>query len=108
MLDPRCCGQLLPADAALLDFYTSRYGGGLSGAPIAARAAAQAAAAQAAVAELRLHGAFTIVHVGGVASRADVLASRESGAELRQWYTGLMHGLAQPEPQTLYARLTAK
>jgi hypothetical protein len=39
---------------------------------------------------------------------ADVVASRATGAPLRQWYTGLMHGLAQPEPESLYRRVTAQ
>ena len=85
-----------------------RYGGGLSGAPILARSTSQVRAAQAAVQELKLGGRFTVIHVGGLQSHADVLSSRATGAELRQLYTGLMHGLAQPEPLTLYARLTAR
>ena len=84
-----------------------RYGGGLSGPPVLPRSTAQAAAAQAAVRELKLGGAFTVVHVGGLQSVDDMQRSRATGAELRQWYTGLMHGLAQPEPFSLYARLTA-
>ena len=48
-----------------------------------------------------------MIHVGGVQSADDVALSRATGCELRQWYTGLMHGLAQPEPESLYARLTA-
>ncbi len=72
-----------------------------------ARSTAQAAAAQKAVVDLQLAGgSFTVVHVGGVQSAADVQASRRTGCELRQWYTGLMHGLAQPQPWSLYARVT--
>ena len=123
--------ELPPADRALLDSYTARYGGGLSGPPILDRSSAQAAAAQAAVRELGLAGRFAVVHagsisavsrlclgrrlrlrfvvvhVGGVQSAADVQRSRATGAELRQWYTGLMHGLARPEPDLLYERVTA-
>ena len=68
----------------------------------------EAAAAQQAVAELKLGGSFTVVHVGGLQSTDDVARSRATGAELRQWYTGLMHGLASPSPETLYARLTVR
>ena len=97
----------LPAqDEALLKHYTAKYGGGLSGPPMLARSTAQAQAAQRAVGELRLTGSFTVIHVGGVQSASDVQASRETGCELRQWYTGLMHGLSQPEPWSLYARVT--
>ena len=65
------------------------------------------AEAQAAVRELRLDGDFTVIHVGGLQSAEDMQRSRATGVELRQWYTGLMHGLAQPEPYSLYARVTA-
>jgi len=99
--------ELPPADRSLLAFYTERYGGGLSGPPILDRSIEQAAAAQAAVETLGLRGRFTVIHVGGVQSAEDVLRSRATGAELRQWYTGLMHGLARPEPYTLYERVTA-
>lgn len=85
----------------------SRYGGGLSGPPILRRSIAQAAAAQQAVLDLRLARSFTVIHVGGLESAADIQASRATGCELRQWYTGLMHGLAQPDPHSLYARVTA-
>ena len=97
--------DLPPVDRAVLEHYTERYGGGLSGPPILARSTEQVAAARAAVRELRLEGRFTVVHVGGVQTVADVQSSRATGAELRQWYTGLMHGLAQRDPLSLYARV---
>ena len=99
--------ELPDADRGLLQFYTKRHGGGLSGPPIRERSIAQVAAAQRAVRQLRLESAFTVVHVGGLQCGDDVRASRETGAELRQWYTGLMHGLAQPAPESLYSRVTA-
>ena len=95
-------------DQALLSHYTAKYGGGLSGPPMLQRSTKQAAAAQQAATDLRLGRAFTVIHVGGVQSAEDVQASRATGCELRQWYTGLMHGLAQPDPWSLYARVTRK
>ena len=68
---------------------------------------AQVAAACAAVRAQRLEGRFAVVHVGGVQSGEDVMASRATGAPLRQWYTGLMHGLSEPEPESLYRRVTS-
>lgn len=98
--------QLPESDRSLLEQYTARYGGGLSGPPILDRSTAQVASAKAAVKEFRLGGKFTVIHVGGLQSLEDMQRSRATGAELRQWYTGLMHGLAQPEPLSLYSRLT--
>ena len=100
--------DLPAADKALLQHYTARFGGGLSGPPILDRSTAQVTAAQAAVHALGLDGAFTVIHVGGIQSVADMQRSRATGAELRQWYTGLMHGIAQPDPYSLYKRLTAR
>lgn len=99
--------DLPESDRALLEQYTARYGGGLSGPPILERSSSQVAAAQAAVRELGLGPKFVVVHVGGLQTADDMQRSRDTGADLRQWYTGLMHGLAQPEPYSLYARLTA-
>eukprot|EP00746_Dinoflagellata_sp_MGD_P164806 gnl/MRDRNA2_/MRDRNA2_93685_c0_seq1.p1 gnl/MRDRNA2_/MRDRNA2_93685_c0~~gnl/MRDRNA2_/MRDRNA2_93685_c0_seq1.p1 ORF type:complete len:254 (+),score=53.17 gnl/MRDRNA2_/MRDRNA2_93685_c0_seq1:3-764(+) len=98
--------QLPESDRSLLEYYTARFGGGLSGPPILDRSTAQVASAKAAVKEFRLGGKFTVIHVGGLQSLEDMQRSRATGAELRQWYTGLMHGLGQPEPQSLYTRLT--
>ena len=100
--------KLPERDQALLSHYTAKYGGGLSGPPMLERSTKRAAEAQQAAADLRLGGTFTVIHVGGVQSAEDVQASRATGCELRQWYTGLMHGLAQPEPWSLYARVTRK
>jgi dihydroorotate dehydrogenase len=97
--------DLPAADRALLEHYTERYGGGLSGPPVLRRSSEQVEAAAAAAA--RAPAPFAVVHVGGLESNADVQRSRATGAPLRQWYTGLMHGLAQPEPHKLYARVTA-
>ena len=97
--------DLPAADRALLEHYTERYGGGLSGPPVLRRSSEQVEAAAAAAA--RAPAPFVVVHVGGLESHADVQRSRATGAPLRQWYTGLMHGLAQPEPHKLYARVTA-
>ena len=99
--------SLPEADRRLLEHYTSRYSGGLSGPPILDRSTRQVLEAQRAVSALRLEGKFTVVHVGGIQSAADVQRSRATGAELRQWYTGLMHGLADADPLGLYRRVTA-
>ena len=96
------------ADKTLLEHYTGLYGGGLSGRPIKARSTAQAAAAVAATKAQGRMGTdeFVVVHVGGLETADDIAASRQTGAQLRQWYTGLMHGLAEAEPERLYARVT--
>lgn len=96
-------------DKSLLEYYTGVYGGGLSGPPIRERAMKQVAAATAAVRSQRLEGRFVVVHVGGISDAGDVQRSRGMGAELRQWYTGMVNALAEGEygPTNLYPRVTA-
>ena len=91
---------LPPADKALLATYTTKFGGGLSGPPILARSVEQARAA--ATAAAKLDHEFTVIHVGGIQTADDVKKSRNTGAQLRQWYTGLMHNVATKAPADVY------
>eukprot|EP00937_MAST-01D_sp_MAST-1D-sp2_P007807 g7807.t1 len=101
-------GSLAPSDVRLLRHYTERFAGGLSGRPVLPRSTASAAEVCAAARRAGAADSFTVVHVGGIASNADVRCSRATGAQLRQWYTGLMHGIGDPQPlETLYPRVTA-
>ena len=103
---------LAPGDRALFDFYTRTFRGGVSGAPIRGVALAQAAAAADAARRLGLSSlskkggrpAFEVVHVGGVATREDVGASRAAGCGLREWYTGLMFNMATEPLREVYPR----
>jgi dihydroorotate dehydrogenase len=60
--------------------------GGLSGAPLRARAESVLAQLRAAAGE-----GFPLVGVGGIGSAADALARREAGADLVQVYTGFIY-----------------
>jgi acyl-CoA-binding protein/dihydroorotate dehydrogenase len=113
--DSAAARRLFGADGKIVQHYTGLYGGGVSGRPMrgrsanAARAAAQAGAAAAAATEGAAGRAgpvgFTVVHVGGIEGAADVAQSRADGAQLREWYTGLMAGLAEEGPaEGLYRR----
>jgi len=96
-------------DRSLLEHYTSKYGGGLSGPPIRSRSMEQAAALATAVRKAGLQTRFFVVHVGGLSDAEDVQRSRRTGAELRQWYTGMVNALAEGQhpPKELYPRVTA-
>jgi len=100
--------SLPDGDRKLLDYYTSQYGGGLSGRPIKQRALEQARAASMAVRNQGRRGKFVVVHVGGLEDAEDIRNSRSAGPELRQWYTGFMHGLADSKcaPCDLYRSVT--
>lgn len=100
--------DLPSVDKSLLKHYTSTYGGGLSGPPIKKRSMQQAAAATAAVQKQGLQNRFVVVHVGGISDAGDVQESRKTGAELRQWYTGMVNALAEGHctPTALYPSVT--
>lgn len=97
------------SDKNLLDYYTSKYAGGLSGPPIKDRALKQVSSAVAAVRSQGLQDKFAVIHVGGLAGEEDIRDSRLAGAQLRQWYTGFMGALAERSysPRTLYPQITA-
>jgi len=101
--------ELPVGDRKLLEFYTEKYGGGLSGQPIKQRALDQVSAVVAAVRAQKLGSKFTVIHVGGIGSAQDVQSSRGTGAQLRQWYTGYMNCLAEGvyNPLDLYPAVTA-
>jgi len=96
-------------DRSLLEHYTSAYGGGLSGPPIKERSMKQAEAVVEAVQKQGLQSRFIVVHVGGLSNAEDVQRSRKTGAELRQWYTGMINALAEGQcsPMELYPSVTA-
>jgi dihydroorotate dehydrogenase len=93
----------MPAsDLSMLDWYTSRYKGGLSGPAILPRSMQQMQAAASACRVANIKD-FVLVHVGGIMTQRDVHTSRkESGAVLRQWYTGLMHAIATRPTNDIY------
>ena len=96
--------NLTMSDHQLLRYYTKQYGGGLSGPAIAEFARDQQIAAAQAIAESG--SPLQLVHVGGIASHKDVVASRQH-AVLREWYTGFMEALATRRLDQIYAEMTA-
>ena len=79
------------------------YGGGVSGKPIADFAKDQIAAANAVIEKENLP--LELVHVGGIATPADVKNSRQH-AKLREWYTGFMEALSEMPPEDVYPKMT--
>ena len=83
------------ADRALFDYFTTTFGGGISGELLRASSLASCAAACTAVQQLRPQHEFHVVRCGGVASADDIAASRAVGVSLNQWYVGYFEGFAQ-------------
>eukprot|EP00929_Paragymnodinium_shiwhaense_P054610 TRINITY_DN27385_c0_g1_i1.p1 TRINITY_DN27385_c0_g1~~TRINITY_DN27385_c0_g1_i1.p1 ORF type:complete len:473 (-),score=118.20 TRINITY_DN27385_c0_g1_i1:72-1490(-) len=102
----------MPAtDRSILEHYTTQYSGGLSGSPIRQRSLDQVKSLMSAVTAQRglAEKGFCVIHVGGLSTAGDVGASRKTGAQLRQWYTGYMNALAEGHCPTgqLYPQITA-
>ncbi|MEM8994826.1 MAG: hypothetical protein AAGF23_08545 [Acidobacteriota bacterium] len=96
--------QIAPGERRLFDRFTERFGGGVSGRPLAPRSLALTRAASE---HLRRHhpdSEFHVIRVGGVESAADVAESLEAGAALVQWYTGYFEAFGR-DGHRLYTRL---
>eukprot|EP01084_Bolivina_argentea_P162316 282497_1 len=79
-------------DKKLFLYYTKKYNGGFSGPLIFKKSLNQIEIATQYLKKYNKN--FTIIHVGGISNNNDVVKSRQSGAHLREWYTGLMHNIA--------------
>jgi dihydroorotate dehydrogenase len=96
------------AEQPAYDYFTTTFGGGVSGAPLRASVLALVQAAHKHWSGLQTGGRtsyeFHIVCTGGIASGSDVHAAERAGAALCQWYTGYFEGFAR-HGHGVYARL---
>ncbi|MCB1037313.1 MAG: hypothetical protein KDD47_26015 [Acidobacteria bacterium] len=94
--------SIAPQERRLFDYFTTRFGGGLSGRPLKARSLelteAAAAAAQGASRE------FHVVRTGGVEDFRDLEDSLAAGASLVGWYTGYFAAFGR-DGHDLYRRV---
>lgn len=93
-------------DRKLYDYFTSTYGGGISGQILRASSLASSAAAVRAVQEINPSHEFNVIRCGGVMTARDVMASMEAGVRLNQWYVGYFEGFAQHGHQ-VYREISA-
>ncbi|MBC8125375.1 MAG: hypothetical protein H7X70_06540, partial [Candidatus Kapabacteria bacterium] len=82
-------------DLPLYDYFTSTYGGGLSGGILRADSLAAARCAVEAVRALAPSHEFQVIRCGGIASNADIVESRKAGVLLNQWYVGYFEAFAR-------------
>lgn len=81
-------------DRALFDYFTSTFGGGVSGALLRTSSLASCAAAVRSLEHCRSEHEFHVIRCGGVASADDIAASAAAGVRLNQWYVGYFEGFA--------------
>ncbi|MDX1996363.1 MAG: hypothetical protein SF066_01485 [Thermoanaerobaculia bacterium] len=83
-----------PAEQRLYRHFTTTFGGGLSGRPLAADSLRLLTAARSHLATKPPGREFHLIRTGGVETAADVAASLAAGASLVQWYTGYFAAFA--------------
>lgn len=86
--------QIDPSEQKLYDQFTSKFGGGISGAPLRKSSLQLAALA---VEHLKKHPPkqeFHVIRTGGIETGADIEASEKAGISLNQWYTGYFEQFA--------------
>jgi len=86
--------QMHQDDRKLFDYFTSTFGGGVSGAVLRASSLASCAAAVQSLTQLRAEHEFHVIRCGGVATAEDLAASAAIGVSLNQWYVGYFEGFA--------------
>ncbi len=80
--------EVASADRPLYDYFTSTFGGGLSGRLLKADSLRLASMAASYVAEKQPNREFHSIRTGGIESAADLAESDRAGISLNQWYTG--------------------
>ncbi len=75
-------------DKPLYDYFTTEYGGGLSGSVLRSESLAACVCAQQVVQQLAPSQEFQVIRCGGVATAEDIEASFAAGILLNQWYVG--------------------
>lgn len=96
--------MIMPEELPVYDYFTSTFGGGLSGRVVKASSLELCIRARQALAEHGPHRPFDIIRCGGVETVDDLHESFDHGIILHQWYTGYYDAFAR-YGHDLYRRL---
>jgi len=96
--------EIAPAERKLYNYFTSTFGGGVSGKPLKKPSLERVKAAATHLNLIKPNREFHIIRAGGVENAADVTASLEHGAALVEWFTGYFEKFSEQGHQ-LYKRL---
>ena len=96
-----------PRDRPLYDYFTSTFGGGLSGRPLRERSLALCREAVRVVHERAPSREFHVLRTGGIESAEDLHASAAVGVQLNQWYSAYFERFAA-DGHGVYRRLYAE
>ena len=86
--------KISPGERRLFDFFTSRFGGGVSGKPLKEASLELCAVAAEHVRRGGPKQKFHVIRTGGVSSLSDIRDSERAGVPLNQWFTGYFENLA--------------
>ncbi|MFH1916484.1 MAG: hypothetical protein ABIJ21_04420 [Nanoarchaeota archaeon] len=98
--------RINPKERNLYDYFTTTFGGGISGLPLKEDSLLLS---RLAVESARKHASseFHVFRTGGISSSDDIIASEEAGISMNQWYTGYFEHFAQ-EGHRVYANIYAR
>lgn len=77
-----------PNDIKLFDYFTSNFGGGVSGKLLKSKSYSLSSLAVNMINILQPAHEFHVIRTGGISSADDILLSEKSGISLNQWFTG--------------------
>jgi dihydroorotate dehydrogenase len=83
------------SERKLFDYFTSKFGGGVSGAPLREDSLMLCSAAVRHVRLSKPMHEFHVIRTGGVSSAEDIMESERIGVSLNQWYTGYFENFAR-------------
>lgn len=98
--------QIAPREQKLFDYFTSRFGGGVSGRPLRAHSLELVKTASAHLKKAFPTEEFHIIQTGGVETAKDISDSLRAGASLVQWYTAYFESFSS-YGNSLYQKLYA-
>ena len=84
-----------PSEREMYTYFTSKFGGGVSGVVLKERSLELCAIAAERVALLKPNHEFHIIRSGGIDCQADLIRSQAHGVSFNQWYSGFFNNYAK-------------
>lgn len=76
------------SELAAFDYFTSNFGGGVSGTPLSTESLTLCKKANDIIGSKSLKKEFNLIRTGGISNLNDIKDSYQAGVKLNQWYTG--------------------
>ncbi|TAL67230.1 MAG: hypothetical protein EPN82_14745 [Bacteroidetes bacterium] len=99
--------NIVPGERRLYNYFTSNFGGGLSGKILKKRSLELASYAAEYIESHSQANEFYVIRTGGIESIKDIRQSEEAGITLNQWFTGYFESFAK-HGHSIYKHLFSK